>query len=579
VLVAGLLQSSPASATDPEFKFTWRDLADGTVTHTVKNSETTAEKWTANVVPLAPQSQGPPALVVEPQSVSVAPPLKSVEFRLRLNATARPAPGSTFRYLLTVERTNGDQITTERAVIRIGPVYSLIPQSQSAKYVLTATRPIPFLSPWEIKLPLHLADAADPQRVKEGEDRPLGVLYVASPTTGLDHSGVIRWNKRTASADTTAIGLQLDFPRWSSAKLSGTLTFPDGQTRDVVVQTSDYVVYPLIVILAGVLVAYWVKRYVTRGRALLVLRATLADTEARLKLADAEFARMAEDRPANRFDIQSAWSKARQDVEAEITAVQLTTGPLDQTNSAFIALNTKLTQLRKLPAEWIALATSLRVLDGLHRGIADIAVPPTMKGRPAIEGVLEKAVNGEPLASVDGLSVVTARITSLTTFAQSWRAAWDRSVRLLAQTKDATTLAEIDQAQRELWLGADESRLPPVKLLLDSATARIVKDGGTTGRRETVGTPERQVPEPQAPIVVPEALKVQRDDRLAILVALAVAVVAGLNAEYFGKPFGSLADYSRVLGWALSASIGVDLASMALNRIGSTLASPRVTRA
>jgi hypothetical protein len=50
-------------------------------------------------------------------------------------------------------------------------------------------------------------------------------------------------------------------------------------------------------------------------------------------------------------------------------------------------------------------------------------------------------------------------------------------------------------------------------------------------------------------------------------------VIVGSNAEYFGKPFGALDDYARLLAWALSTSIGVDLATLGLSRVGSVLGS------
>lgn len=575
LLIAALPQGAAPGAADPEVAFTWRDLTDGRVSHTFTNSGSASEKWTATVATFAPQSQAMPALVVDPPAVGAVKPSATVTFRLRLNATGRPVPGATVRYVLAVERSGGSTTTTDRVIVQIGPVYSLAPQSPPAKFVLTATRTVPFVDPWEIHVPFVLERAADPDRVKEGVGRPLGVLYSASPAAGLDNSAVVKWSA-SGGAVKDRIPLQLEFPRWSSAKLSGILSLPDGQTRDVVVQTSDHVIYPLAVIVIGVMAAYKVKRYITRDRALMVLRAAIADTRARLVLADAEYREAAANAPFAGFEILPAFDRFRGEVDAGIQALQLTPGTFDQTHADFTALNTRLTQIRKLPADWLAFTASLKVLDSLRSGIADLPGLPTLTGRPAIEGSLEAAEKGLEVPSVEALTRLAAATTSLIALAQAWRAAWDRSVRLAGQAKDQAAADEINQAQRALWLLTDEQKLPEVKLLLDSATARIVKIGGTspTAQRESAAAPE-----PQAELEVPERLDIERDDRLAMLVALALAVLVGLNAEYFGKPFGSLGDYARVLAWALSASIGVDLTSMALKRIGSSLAGSGVSRA
>ena len=90
-------------------------------------------------------------------------------------------------------------------------------------------------------------------------------------------------------ARTPGLPVEIDLSPTSSGKLMGTLTLPDGQTRDVVVQTQDIFIYPLVVIAAGVLCAFIVKRHVTSGRVLSILKATLLATERDLEATDAEF--------------------------------------------------------------------------------------------------------------------------------------------------------------------------------------------------------------------------------------------------------------------------------------------------
>ena len=72
----------------------------------------------------------------------------------------------------------------------------------------------------------------------------------------------------------------------------------------------------------------------------------------------------------------------------------------------------------------------------------------------------------------------------------------------------------------------------------------------------------------------PEAERIERRDKAAFWLGMTLAVIVGLNAEYFGKPFGALDDYARLLAWALSTSIGVDLATLGLSRVGTGLWFP-----
>ena len=71
----------------------------------------------------------------------------------------------------------------------------------------------------------------------------------------------------------------------------------------------------------------------------------------------------------------------------------------------------------------------------------------------------------------------------------------------------------------------------------------------------------------------PEAERIERRGKAAFWLGMTLAMIVGLNAEYFGKPFGVLDDYARLLAWALSTSIGVDLATLGLSRVGSVLGS------
>jgi hypothetical protein len=52
-----------------------------------------------------------------------------------------------------------------------------------------------------------------------------------------------------------------------------------------------------------------------------------------------------------------------------------------------------------------------------------------------------------------------------------------------------------------------------------------------------------------------------RSDRVSVFFASIVAVLTGLNSNYFGKPWGSLQDYVVLFLWAAGTKIGLDVIS------------------
>lgn len=570
---------APCDASERESRETWPRVIDRAVVVAVKNTSTQPESWTAALTPLAPDTVAP-ELVVEPARKESVAPAGVVEFRLGPGPKARIAPGADVRYLLTVERigTTGAPLY-ERVIIHVRPAIRLVPQGQ-AKYVLSASRWIPFLDDWTIQTTLALLEAPAASYLTEARGRPLGVV-TATSTNGNDHSAVIRWS-HGAEADERRIPLDLDFTRWAAAKMSGTLTLPDGQTRDVVVQTADPVLYPFLTICSGVLAAYAVKRYFSRRRGGLVARALLAATEAQLKLSDERFQRDTAAVGIAGFDILRAWRRFRTDTEADLDILALRGEPLDDANSSFVRLNTAIDAARNLPVKWEELGAVLRQVDSLLNELATLATPDGVQGRPTIESTLEHVTSGNSLRSLEELFERLDQAKATRATGEAWHAAWERSVRLAAiRTAPPDASANVQAARRRLWEGFDATALADVNRLLDEATTMIVDGGGSApAKREAVTNGVTEAASRQL-TSTSEALEVKRQDRLALLVTLALAILTGLNMEYFGKPFGSLADYSRVLAWALSASIAVDVGSLALDRVSSMLTVPSrvVTRA
>jgi hypothetical protein len=575
VLIAGL--SSSAAQPAQEVQFSWRDVTSGRAALAEKPEGNTTD-WKASVAPLTASA---PKLIVETADIkNPKNPAESVTFRFRLDPAAPQfSPGADARYLFVITGARDGVQFAKHVPLRIHPVFRLAPQTAQTKYALTASRDVPFTN-WRIEQSLLLRCPLPADVVTQARHELLGVVHAAGAGAGMDTSAVIRWGANSA-ARPAEIPLDIELSRWSSAKMSGQLTLPDGQTRDVVVQTSDRVIYPLLVILAGVGIAFAVKRYLTQGRPLLLLQATLAEIERRLVLADESVRQKA----GAGFQILPAWRQFHIDKEAELEAIRLRGGALDQPNTDFTAVRDKINAARTLPESWTTFGDQMAALARVRGGIAALQ-PPLVQGggallpRPALEQELTNATQPVVLASIADVPALAARVVKATDTARTWRDEWDRSVQLARLLIGRPELANTEEAQRRLWQGFDAATMTKVDQLLDAAAEAVVKSGAPApapvARRESAPV---QTPATVSSGASP-ANRIERDDRVTFAVALGLAVLVGLNAEYFGKPFGSLADYARILAWALTASVGVDLASAALNRGASVFGgvATRVTR-
>lgn len=57
-----------------------------------------------------------------------------------------------------------------------------------------------------------------------------------------------------------------------------------------------------------------------------------------------------------------------------------------------------------------------------------------------------------------------------------------------------------------------------------------------------------------------------RSDTASVLLASLIAVLTGLNTNYWSKPFGSLQDYAVLFLWAVGTKIGVDIIAAVTDR-------------
>jgi hypothetical protein len=548
-----------AAAREPVTNVTWPDLLADRATVQLTNDATVLETWQAVMVARPIDSQTLPGIEVDPTTPIAVAPNRTANFHLRVADGATVPRGADAQYVLILTRTASGAKRTERKRVHIGPQFHLVTQ-QSIKYVLTASRLFPFQA-WRIDTPLVLANTVPTDFLTTSKRRALGVVAASSGASSTDLSAVVRLGT-TGGTQTSTLPLEIDLSPLSSGKLTGVLTLPDGQTREVVVQTQDHFIYPLLLITAGVLCAFRVKRYVTRDRVLAVLTATMSDTERRLETVDAEFRKNVAKTPLERFEILPAWRQFRTGIESDMTLVRLSGHPLDQSNAAFTALSNKIDSARTLPRDWSAFGVALRQLDQQRHLLSVSPGDLNVVSPPALDVALENLETGR-LLTIETLPALSARIDAEISTVTTWRAAWDRAERL-KRIVSVADRAAVAGAQVLLWESDTPTTVRAASDKIDDLVTRLagapVPAPSGVAQRESLRTDS-------AVALSPEAVSIRRKDALAMVVAIAVAVLGGMSALVFGKPFGSVADYAAVLAWALTASIVVDVASLALDRI------------
>ena len=557
---------------------TWREIDDGTATLLVSGINA-GENWTSTIKALGENAKALPVIKVE-YSRNIPNPSGSTDVVLRLYREDHTSSiGEQAQYLLIVEGREGNPAKTfrELRLLTVRPLLDLLEPKLiqgSAKYVLTTSRAFPFIDDWTIENSLVLRKPAGIAPLKSVEHIPLGVVSGQLPG-GMNVSAIVKWGtfpSQEGKDKADSIPLEIVFSRWLSGKMEGILTFPGGQTLNVVVQTSDHIFYPIAAILVGVFAAYKVKRYLTRGRPALVLKATLEETEHRLLTAIETFQRAAGTQIFSTYGISWAWQKFRNQTEADIRQLELQGVTLDQSSSVFSALYDRINSQRKLPDAWMLLSDKLCALEKCRIRIHHLIPPSGLQGPPLIENEILTIEQGFELSSVDAVDALVATVDALNSSVGLWVASWEQSEWFINNGGVAPEIGVlIESAQKILWGGFNGEALNKANQVLRQASD-ILSKPSIVGRREAAGPAVSIQPTPiLPPNRISETKRIERFDTTVFAVTLTLAVAVGLNAEYFGKPFGSVEDYVRVLAWALSTSIGVELTTLALGRVSSML--------
>jgi hypothetical protein len=577
-----------APTPSPSRSFTWQEILDGSASVEIENTTAKDHKLDISLSEfgflsgkgeeLSNEDAGLPK--IDEKEVALAPG-RVKRYRLKSVKPAVIWPG-TYTALVAV-RADTKTLTTWRIAITVPGIQPIATDVEES-----ATRSCPFTSKWNVdfSLPLAAAIQSDQAGLKSG--MTLGLLKRDS---GVGYA-VVSWktpttNQSAASLSLTVSGIQ------HAGLYKGVLSFPNGKTTTISVLATDHIVYPTLVLLLGIVIGGLVKKWMNVGRALRMFQHDIAVLGLTFSGTADEFRQTTAGKPYQTYDIAADFNKQRNNLSRAIGPLRLSLKPLDKTNTDYQKALADLQTLQTVADSWLAFASELRALEQILDTIdSHHSEPPT--GDPTFQPAVlaNRALLNGTAMTLALYSSTRSTIQSAASIAAEWLSLLQRvessgdlyrdlSSVVPANSADHTLLLTADpvHAFALLWAATDAGAVARVASMLDRTEATL-EALRTTYQRPTIQ------PAAQAPAMLLEVkpggagdeqkrqkleFSVQLGDWLAFWIAVVAGVLTGLTTYYFGKPFGSFADYATLFLWGLGSKFVVDIASLGLDKAAQAI--------
>lgn len=446
-------------------------------------------------------------------------------------------------------------------------------------------------------------------------------------TSGPSAWGIVRVDSGTALSDDGVPRAHLRFSSFRTAgDYTGDLALAPGTdsgTVKLTVRVQDGWWWAVAMLVLGLLTAILAESFVSVGRPVMQILARLATLAGDLIKSDAAFANRCKAISTPLADGATAPPCAysiSKDVGSQRTAIssaargflQSPLTPLATKNVVYTALLDQLAELEATVAAWESFADDLATL---HRAVAaaDAALevhPPPAHQRgtapwpkePALFSAAQRLLVGAPLAVAD----VKKRREDVRAYAQAlptwleWDTRKNEYVHLIslltrhATDPQKTELAALTESLRavsaELWTATSPAALQHagVASALDDADARLAKlrvvlptdtriaalsrldllgAGNRLWKTDMSLTADDLAGATTASTAATEVRRLRwlvvEGDLTVFVLAILIAVTAGLNVIYFGKAFGRGQDYLNAFVIGFGTRAGLDLLSSA----------------
>lgn len=511
----------------------------------------------------------------------------------------------------------GDDETSKGTIVRLAAQVAVSDvQPLTPKLTIYSYRSIPFTHRWKCdncRLPLKNATAVEGSLLFK--DVPLGALTN-------DQGGVatVWWSGQMVREPGGPLELAVDIRGLdNSGKYEGVIRANPQDATDsgkiaLVVNASDNIIWPIIVIGLGILLALWMKRYVGVNRTIWKLKEQEAALGGKFKESQRRFAETSRTRAYHAYSIAASLEEKRADIVRKIKALQKSSNLNIETNDAdYVLVREALKQLEDQINAWATFAEELKGLESALNKIHGLGVAP-----PAFEGTEPAFLSGYRALLHGGvitLNQFESKRKKLGTSSAGVALLADLNSRILRDRKlldgivaSGVSLNEpqqkqlkgaralLDTVRDKLWTTTTIDELATLvgpDSDLESAHETLIQLSsefkGTTAGSSMEILADLASPDSSSGFDVSRALSelafsapaddagrerfyagaVQRWDLMLTLIAFLIAVLTGLHTYYLGQPFGTLKDYVGLFLWAVGTKVVVDTASTALQWVFS----------
>lgn len=536
--------------------------------------------------------------------------------------SARIAPGGVATVTVTAAATSRDTKGFLVALATRGPLAASPAAVARRRFVITpkTTRLEPLVSKWNMTsyrwkpgnrdfhnavIPIKATTECPPNPSR------MAVGGVASSSGG---AAMVTAQCTETGVSPGPVGVRLTFLGLghNTGDYTGTLDLvPDDDKKGAVelsVRRTDFVLLPMLVLVAGIGLAMVAARQAGRLSALSEAEEETWLLQSEAAAAERAFRDKARGTTWSSYTLEPQLTNALAGIRAQLKELGMGFSKLDKENPRYKALLDKLRGLRKTISAWPAFADRLAALDtalATVRSVAPMYRPGDVdKPVPAFTELVARLLLGKAISPDDALDCME-KVEAMAKLSQEWpvqaKAALaldERAERIegalpsdYRENRAGLNAArnKIGEARREMWRAKDANEYRELAVTTDLGAAQSTLDGLSRfletfvpmGPEEAAVAPGEQLRRaPSAlegilteraatPSEIARAIAAQRRLR-NVLVFLSLAVVTlwtGLTTLYFNKPFGTARDYLTLLAWGFGAQAGLEALATAVDRV------------
>jgi hypothetical protein len=590
---------------DSDSSFTWDQMQTGTARIAVWNdsaSDQGVKLHGNNLVLLSPTPDVAPiasiAITIIPDSATIHPH-DSASFRITLNSSS-PNFGGSGAYGGIVE------IDSEKPVK--DPVFRKIqitvppPRPALSKISFTAWRYFPFVSGGRANGEIPLTGNIEKPAI------PKVVGYLQSDRGW----GALRWTEikqhREKQAQSLAVLEFDDLP--AAGRYDGGINLLGIEEKDqqasISVTSKDIVIWPLAVIAGGIWIGWWAKRYVGVLRLTWSLRKLEAELGLAFRTSQEKFADLSVGKPYASYSIGSDLTIQRVAIRNQLDGLEGSSASLIEGTQQYKDSVSAIQQVQAVIAQWPDVASAASSLDEAISSAnttiePNATVPPGgYVGTPFVLKNVQQLLVGKPIACAE-IPQLLKNLLDSTALVRKWLEANGNAITVSMNygtlvgeltTPTASQQSILDEIKDKLiavwthlWRGVspDDFSTGPGSDL-DAAIQNIEQLKPSRPIKSAFAPPQdtltsvtpatthyatlSQVAVEAYTLNLPpndtqraEFLRraIARSDTASVILASVIAVLTGLNSNYWGKPFGSLQDYAVLFLWAAGTKVGVDI--------------------